>query len=217
MHDRNFRLSFAIIVSAICGGISYGSLLLDATVNVAWSWGLLAMIFAGVSVWILFHKEAAPDIPWETGLNPFVREGLCFSFLPSVKNGELNLTVVFQNLHKNPCTAEIIIKPTSSAEDCNISTLRLKLECRGGGTGVLSVPWLVDSPRPGKAIECLIGADVEYPTGRGVVVHSREGAPVGSIESASTNESAHSIQSTARFRFLLPAGIRESASHNSTQ
>ena len=209
MNDRNFWLYSSVIATAICGFVCFGARVFNSSGAVVWSWGLVAMAFAGLSVWIFLQKDAVPDILRDQGFSPFERKGLCLVFLPSVENGELILAVLFQNRHANPCTAQVIVKPASSAADCGISTLRLNLQCNGEGAGALSVPWLVGCPRPGKAIECFVGADVEYPIGPGALVRSREGAPIGSIEEASFDELTHFIQTPAKFSFRLPEGIRE--------
>jgi len=207
MYNRNRWLYAAVVGAAVCGVVWFGAKTFNASEAMQWSWGLAAVLCAGMGVWIFFQKDPAPDLFHELGVTPFERKGLCLILAPEVDAGELTLAVMYQNRYANPCSGELLIKPLPSANACGLSTLRLNVQCEGGGAGMVKVRWLAQSPQPGRNIECVVGVNVDYPDGRGTMLRSREGIALGSIDEASVPEFLHLLQTPAKFTFPFPEGV----------
>lgn len=210
MNKRNLLVTLSAIGLAICIVFWIGSRSFNAPKVQVWSWGIGAILCGVFCAWAWMLQDSVPDVLGEAGFSYFERDGFCFALIPGVVGGRLVLNLFYQSRYSEPSSATILVHPTSSGDGRQVSELKLRVNCEGGGVGQVTFPWQVVHARPGGKVECCIGAGVHHPNGHGVTLRSRTGSPVSSIEEASVPELFHLLATPARITFPFPEGVRAS-------
>ena len=124
----------------------------------------------------------APDLLAELGGGYFERDGLCFLPRLVVDGGLCWFNVYCQNRYDRPVTARAFFVPmegTSKTGNHDVPPVTVDASCDGGEAAVVCVPYPLARSWQGKIMIYDVYATAEYPGGRGELVRSTEGAPVG--------------------------------------
>jgi hypothetical protein len=115
-----------------------------------------------------FRRDIAPDLLRKYFGTYFDRSGFCFSIGVSSPGGVCTLVIPFQNRHERPCMARIALRPGKSFfASHQADLLNLQLFADSGEFGICRVPIAMPAPLQGKVQRFEVGADVEYPNGKG--------------------------------------------------
>ena len=182
---------------------------LESSAKSGWMvfWLLCATLCLAGMVGMWFHPDKAADLLSQAGLDYLEREGLCFALGPVVEGGQCQLTVLYQNRYDTPCSAELLLKPEYDSAKEMVKRLRLRLQCEGAGSGQESVLWPIPTELQCQTITYQIGADVDYPHGRGQMVRFRDGTQVGSISSVEVGPLGQIFTEPVRVELEVPYGL----------
>lgn len=172
-----------------------------------WAWVVAAVVCVGLMWWVWFRPDLAPDVLAEMGVNYFEREGLCFALLPLVEERRCRLVVFYQNRYATPCEATILIRPVAKGGGVNLAPLRFSIRCEGSGGGQETAPWPIPEHYQGKPSRLRVGADVDYPEGRGRMVRFKDGMQVGSVEDLENNLMESLVTQAAALELTLPTDV----------
>ena len=142
--------------------------------------GMLALMLGslGLLVWSLFRRDKAPDFLKKVPGKLLERDSLCFKVLANSVKGRCYLDLHFQGRYDRPCRAIVVLQPSKGffLTRPGLASMTVDIDCPAGGYGVTSVPWPVAKKYQGKFQSLDVGADVEYPEGRGKMIRYRGGA-----------------------------------------
>jgi len=129
------------------------------------------------------RKDIAPDFLRRLLGKPFEKDGVCFSILPTSKDGTAYLNIVFQNRYASPCTFHFVIYPREAPfsielDEQEFAGIAMEIECQGGVFGVARTPIGVPTGFQGVRTRYNIAAKTHYPDGKGLPLRFRRGSPV---------------------------------------
>ena len=216
MNKRTILVGFFAVGVAVSFLFWSGSRSSNQPSTTVWTWGMVTLVFLGLSIWAYRMKDDLPDLLGDAGFQYFERDGFCFAVVPAVKEGRMLLTIWYQNRYAGPCAAEILIRPSCATTDaCPLSSLTLRIECDGGGHDQVAVPWEATDARPNREIKCYFGVDVRYPKGCGATLRTRTGIQVASVKDVSVPELVLPLVTTGVLKFPFPEGVTISSANAS--
>jgi hypothetical protein len=169
-------LALLMIVSII------GSVFVFTSDRVNWTAGagFLSLLVGsvGLLMWSLFRRDKAPDFLKKVPGKLLERDSLCFKVVSNPVKGRCYLDLHFQGRYDRPCRAVVVLQPSKGffLTRPGLASMTVSIDCPAGGYGVTSVPWPVAKKYQGKVQSLDVGADVEYPEGRGKMIRYRGGA-----------------------------------------
>jgi hypothetical protein len=177
--------SVLCVLALIGGGVAFFAWGAAPPLNskvVAVCSGAIAVAALGLVIWAQFRRDKVPDFLRPLVGSFFERGGLCFALRPEAKNGRCVMEVWFQNRHTEPCHGSIAIRPSIKflLNRNQLSTLNIRVDCPAAGFGLVEIPLPVPQKYQGTIQSFDIGADVNYPSGRGQMVRFHDGTSVGS-------------------------------------
>jgi hypothetical protein len=138
----------------------------------------LGCTFAAAFLVLLFRlqlrRDLAPDYLRLCKGRVYERDGFCFGISLDREDGIAMFTVVFQSRFLGPSRARIALRPVSS----RLATVSPDIECGPAGFGVAKFPVAIPLKHQGKTVTFEIGADAEYPWGKGREVRFRNGRKI---------------------------------------
>ena len=158
-----------------------GSVLVFMNDRVNWPafGGMLTLMLGslGLLLWSLFRRDKAPDHLKQIPGKLLERDGFCFKVLAKPVKGRCYLDLYFQSRYERPCRAIVVLQPSKGffLMRPGLASMTVDIDCPAGGFGVTSVPWPVAKKFQGKAQRLDVGADVQYPEGRGRMIRYRGG------------------------------------------
>jgi len=146
----------------------------------------------------------------------FERDGFCFGISLDREEGMAMFTVMFQSRYLGPSTARIALRPACAG----VATVSPDIECGPAGFGVAKFPVAIPPRHQGKTVTFEIGADTDYPLGKGREVRFRTGRTIrhnSQFHSLTVVVQAvlHSfvghflVHSPAAIRLTLPSDVAE--------
>ncbi len=146
----------------------------------------------------------------------FERDGFCFGISLDRDDAVAMFTIMFQSRYLGPSTARIALRPTGAG----LATVSPDIECGPAGFGVARFPVAIPRRHQGKTVTFEIGADADYPLGKGREVRFRSGRPIrhnSRFRSLTVVAQAvlhflighFFIPSPARIRLNLPSDVAE--------
>jgi len=167
--------------------------------NIATIWAIrlgAPIGFVGLGWWYFSAARRPENLPdmllQETG-KYFEREGFCFAPKLEVIDGCSWLKVIFQNRYSGHVSAKVVIRPPQRTfwfGRHKLPDIGVNIECPGGAFGVIRVPFPIQARYQGRSINFDLGADREYPQGKGALLRFREGRVVGSIRKMTSGYTA---------------------------
>lgn len=135
--------------------------------------GLLAIFWA---YWKIDHRsDLAPDFLRQAAGDYVNRDGFCFAVAAESAAGVCYLRMLFQNQFAQPCRAKLAVRIVRFAGRRLPAATTSEIACPGGGYGVVTMPLAVPKKFQGKSATLDVGADVEYPGGKGQRLRFYEG------------------------------------------
>lgn len=128
------------------------------------------------------RPDRLPDLLRDTVGRYFEQSGLCFAPRLEVLSGHCFICLYFQNRHAGEAVARVQFLPplrSFSVGRHPLPQVTYDLACPGGAFGVVRVPFPVPRKYQGTRVQYEVGADVEYPQGRGKLLRYAEGVRVG--------------------------------------
>ena len=156
----------------------------------------------------------------------FERDGFCFGISLDredldredldYKDAVAMFTIMFQSRYLGPTTARIALRPAGAG----VATISPDIQCGPAGFGVAKFPVAIPRRHQGKTVTFEIGADADYPLGKGREVRFRTGRTIrhnSRFRSLTIVAQAflHSlaghflIQSPVAIRLTLPTDVAE--------
>lgn len=120
-----------------------------------------------------YQRDLAPDLLYRHG-RYFDRDGFCFHLLPSAVGGKCVFHLLFQNRYEKACTARIALRPVTFG-GAHEPLVYMAVRCPGAAFGTAKVAVGVPAKLQGKKVSCDVGADVEYPDGKGKMLRFKDG------------------------------------------
>jgi hypothetical protein len=120
------------------------------------------------------RRDLAPDYLGLASRSCFERDGFCFTVSLDREDRAATFTIMYQNRFAGRAVAGIAMRPVGSS----LAVYSPYIQCGPAGFGVAKFPAAVPSRHQGKFVTFEIGADVDYPDGRGREVRFRDGWPV---------------------------------------
>ena len=199
----------------------------DVAWTPVWKWAL-RFVFpataAGVLVllcWAEFRKDKAPDFLGKRSKVFFERKGFCFTLRTDREDDTCVLEMAFQNRFERACRARVAMKPSAGffLTRPKIEGMALDVECGPAAFGVARAAFPVPRQYQGKEVSFDLGANVDYPHGRGRMLRYREGLTVGPARFSSYGGllltlialpgGAVVISRPAHGSITLPMGVKE--------
>lgn len=179
---------------------------------------ILALLCLAPLVWAQTRKDKAPDFLARVSPRYFERDGFCFAIIPRVTAGNCFMQIFFQNRYERPCSAQILIRGSTSlfSGRPDLKDIALGVSCSPAEFGCSTIPWPIPQELQGKSVSLSVYAGVKYPNGRGALLRYRDGLRVGSIGADMWREGlqiagaiggALVVSRPARIKLNLPAGI----------
>jgi hypothetical protein len=131
---------------------------------------------ASIAGFLIIHlkKDKVPDLLGQQFSSYFERNGLCFVLSPVAINGVCLWRLFFQNRFERECTGRVAIRPVQFVGRAE-KLAEFDFDCPGGAYGVVTTPVGLPVTLQGKIVKFDIGADVEYPHGKGKMLRFRDG------------------------------------------
>ena len=194
-------------------------------------WKFLLVMFGGMIAlgagwkWLVAPRpleDEAPDVLAERVGGYYEREGLCFAPRLEVVDGLCWFTVYAQNRYSLPAAGTAYFVPmegTSKGGAHDVPPVTVDIGCDGGEAVVVGVPYPVGKAWQGRVMVYDVLDRTRYPNGRGDLVRSPAGAPVGEP----TSELAEALKTvgmlavghvrvwtpTASFETTLPCDVAD--------
>jgi hypothetical protein len=186
----------------------------------------MAVCALGILLWSFAREGKSPDrLRKACGLY-LERDGFCFQIVTVASEGQFRLDVHFQNRFEGHCRAQVVFRPSPlfCLNRRPIGSLTVEIECEGGAYGVARVPWGVPALLQGTRQSFDVGADANYPSGRGAKIHFREGISGGTAKREGWSGISTLSQAVGglvifaqpiRFNLMLPTGVAETVPEDS--
>jgi len=204
-------LGLAVAVLALCAD-RFTPLLMAAQ--------CLGWTFAAACLMLLLRlqlrRDLAPDYLSLCRSKFFERDGFCFGVSLDREDEMAMFTIVFQSRYLGPSTARIALRPAGT----RVATVSPDIQCGPAEFGVAKLPAAIPRQHQGKSVTFEIGADVDYPHGKGREVRFRTGRTIrhnsrfGSL-TVVVQALLHSlaghllIHGPTRIRLTLPTDVAE--------
>jgi hypothetical protein len=133
----------------------------------------ITIIAIGVFLWLRWRRDLAPDLLAQQVGGYLDRNGFCFHLLPSAVNGKCVFLLLFQNRYEKACTARIALRPVTFG-GAHSTLVYLAVHCPGAAFGVAKTEVGVPAKLQGKKVSFDVGADVEYPEGKGRMLRFKD-------------------------------------------
>jgi hypothetical protein len=134
---------------------------------------VMASAALGVFLYLHGQRDLAPDFLAEHAGSYMDRNGFCFSVEPVAANGVCTFRFLFQNRFENECIARIAIRPVAFVGKYETLALAV-VRCPGGAFGIAEKAVGLPTELQGQSLKLDVGADVEYPTGKGRQLRFRD-------------------------------------------
>ena len=174
------RLCVICIVAATVGSLMSMPSGLDSLMAVV---GVLGALVFGIA-WLRVRRrrDEPPDMLAELVGGYYERDGLCFAPHLQVSGDLCWFTVYCQNCYSERIVGQISFLPlegmsTAGAHDVPPITVDVNIE--GGDVSAVSVPYPIARAWQGKLVVYNVVAKATHPLGRGRVIRSGQGSPVG--------------------------------------
>jgi hypothetical protein len=169
-----------------------------------------------VLVWAQTRKDKAPDFLARMTRRYFERDGFCFCLAPKANAGQCEMHVFFQNRYERACSAQILVRSTStfSGAKADLPEIQFGVSCGPAEFGHATLPWAISPRVAGKTVSLSVYAGVKYPDGRGALLRYRDGIRVGAmgmdfwregLQIAGAMVGNLVISRPARVKFTLPS------------
>src|SRR5215208_825678 len=126
----------------------------------------ITLVALAVFLWLHRRRDLAPDLLAAQVGRYFDRNGFCFQLLPSDVDGTCVFLLMFQNRHEKACTARVALRPVTFG-GAHETLVHMQLNCPGAAFGVAKRNVGIPAKLQGKKVSFDVGADVEYPDGKG--------------------------------------------------
>jgi hypothetical protein len=133
----------------------------------------IAIIAVVVLLWAHWRRDLAPDLLAQQVGRYFERNGFCFHVLPTSVEGKCVFLLLFQNRYEGRCTARIVLRPVTFT-GAHERLVDMSVECPGAGFGVAKQEVGLPAKLQGKKVSFDVGADVEYPEGKGKMLRFKD-------------------------------------------
>lgn len=142
--------------------------------------GFPAAAVVSIVGFLLFHvrRDLAPDYLSQCCGRFFDRNGFCFSFLVESEDGVCMLHLLFQNRYERRSVAFLAIRPAVGLFRKKETAIVLRIECGPAAFGRCRVPLGVRLEHQGKRRKFHVGAQVQYPEGKGRMLRFRDGMAI---------------------------------------
>jgi hypothetical protein len=171
MHESIKTICVVVIIAAVI------------TASVAWiddrpnstTWLLrtipiaLTIIAIGLFLWLHWKRDLAPDLLARQVGRYFDRNGFCFQLQPTAVDGKCVFVLLFQNRFERACIAHVALRPVTFS-GAQTTLVYMGVRCPGAGFGSAKMEVGVPSKLQGKKISFDVGADVQYPEGKGTMM-----------------------------------------------
>jgi hypothetical protein len=212
--------NLALIGLGLCLGIALTALFaappmpsLLAVQCLGWTF---AAAFLALLLGLQLRQDLVPDYLGLCKSKIFERDGFCFGISLDREDGIAMFTLMFQSRYLGPSIARIALRPANS----RLATVSPDIECGPGGFGIAKFPVAIPLKHQGKTVSFEIGADAEYPLGKGREVRFRNGRKIRlNSRFRSLTAAVHTLlhllvghfhlHSHAKIRLNLPAGVAE--------
>jgi hypothetical protein len=175
MHESIKAICVVVIVAAvITGSVAW----IDDRPNTT-TWVLrtipvaITIVALSVFLWLHGRRDLAPDLLAARVGRYFDRNGFCFQFLPSDVDGTCVFLLMFQNRYEKPCTARVALRPVTFG-GAHETLVHMPLNCPGAAFGVAKREVGIPAKLQGKKVSFDVGADVEYPDGKGRMLRFKD-------------------------------------------
>jgi hypothetical protein len=156
-----------IMAAAITAAVAWGD---DRPDTTTWLFRTIPIAIAliAIAIFLSVHwkRDSAPDLLAQQAGKYFERTGFCFHFLTSAVDGKCVFLLLFQNRYERPCTARIALRPVTFGGAHN-TLVHMAVQCPGAAFGAAKKEVGVPAKLQGKKVSFDVGADVEYPEGKG--------------------------------------------------
>src|SRR5262249_53357246 len=97
--------------------------------------------------------------------------------------GDCFMHIFFQNRYDRECTAQILIRASSSlfGGRPGVEDIALGGSCGPAEFGCSTIPWPIPQELQGRTLSLSVYAGVKYPAGRGTLLRYRDGRRVGAV------------------------------------
>lgn len=220
-------LGVVFIACGILGIVAWVPGARNEVSTVTW-WLRIACPVLGISclallVWAQTRKDKAADFLYRISPRYFERDGFCFAVVPHVTAGDCAMHLYYQNRYDRPCTAQVLLRASSSlfTGRPDLADIALGVSCGPAEFGLSTIPWPIPHELQGKSVSLSVYAGVKYPNGRGRLLRYRDGMRVGAVGADIWREGlmiagalggALIVSRPARIKLGLPSGVSSSRS-----
>lgn len=134
---------------------------------------VIAIIAIGVMLWMHWRRDLAPDLLAQQVGRYLERNGFCFQFLPTVVDGRCVFLLMFQNRYERSCNARVVLRPVTF-RGSHSTLVDITVHCPGVAFGVAKKEVGLPAKLQGRRVSFDVGADVEYPKGKGRMQRFRD-------------------------------------------
>jgi len=177
---REFIKGVCIVLIAAGGFVGALAWVNDRPEDSTWIYRFAGPTVAFVGLaWFLvvhFQRDAAPDFLHSKFGKYFERNGFCFQLQACSMQGVCFLDIWFQNRRDMPSIARVSLRPPSGFFRRSGQALTLNIDCDAAAFGVARIPLPVPQDVQGSPIKLEIGANCEYPDGKGTMLRARHDA-----------------------------------------
>src|SRR4051812_19887001 len=126
----------------------------------------LTIVAAAVFLWVHWKRDLVPDFLAQQVGTYFDRDGFCFHVQPTAVDGKCVFLLLFQNRFEKPSVARVAIRPVTFT-GAHETLAYMGVRCPGGAFGAAKTEVGLPAKLQGKKVSFDVGADVEYPDGKG--------------------------------------------------
>ena len=168
-----------------------------------------------IAIWVSRLPDPVPDFLGTISTSFFERDGLCFLIVVEKKESHARMVLYYQNRFNNPCAAKIFVGPTAKAftDLKGLPSFEFNFSCQSGEFGKQSFAWSIPLRFQGKKVLWDVGAQVKYPSGRGILLRGRNGAAVGDHLIGTGEQAVKAVVGvsarSARVELMMPDNIIE--------
>jgi hypothetical protein len=226
--NESVKATLGVIVAAcaLAGMIAWMPQMTNGVSALTW-WFRIGCPILGVIclvpiVWAQTRKDKVPDFLARVTRSYFERDGFCFAVVPQVTANRCAMQIYFQNRYERPCTAQILIRGSTSlfGGRPDLKDIALGVSCGPAEFGCSTIPWPIPIESQGKTVSLSVYAGVKYPNGRGALLRYRDGHRVGAVgadiwreglQIAGAVVGALVVSRPARLKLALPSGVISSS------
>ncbi|MCA9279075.1 MAG: hypothetical protein H6815_13950 [Phycisphaeraceae bacterium] len=173
--------SLCLVIAILSLPVVALSLATNQPTALTWSVRIASILVCSVSIlllsYLMLRRDKVPDYLRRIDRAYYNCRGLCFAVASHNASGIGCIDIYYQNMHENPCFGQIALRLTPSLIGGRWipEPIHAMFVCDPAAYGLVRVPIAIPEKKQGRVQYFDVGAEVEYPNGRGALLRFRNG------------------------------------------